>query len=276
MPISEGSSTIPTGAFLSATPGRPHASAGRSTQSTFPVKLDPLSRWQIGDRLLNARLGGHPVESALAHERGLGTVPPGKLGEELLDDIATLVEGLVQCARDVGFETGLVPASIDILLPTGTRIVGAIPMSLGSGRPGAALRHLLEGEAQSAGACVAGPHGAERRPAGYATGVPWSCAGVTRARRCPPNTCSLHPRTIPRRRSSAWRWPWPSTAWGRTNHCLCSPGSRMRCVTSRRACRYLALVPGLARGPGRGRDRRGRACPRALRSGCHSGPAGPR
>ncbi len=129
----------PTGAFLLQRLGVRMPRRADRPEAALPVKLDPLSRWQIGDRLLNARLDGHSVESALAHERGLGTVPPGKLGEELLEDIVTLVEGLVRCARDLGVESGLAPVSIDILLPQGRRIVGAIPMSFGLGRPGPAL-----------------------------------------------------------------------------------------------------------------------------------------
>ena len=130
----------PTGTFLSERLGVRLPRGTDRPETTLPVNLDALSSWQVGDRLLRARLDGHDVAAWLDHELGLGTIPPGTLGEAVLADAEQQVEDLVRLAHQLGVLTGRLPAvSVDLLLDDRTRIVGTVPMALESGGPGAAL-----------------------------------------------------------------------------------------------------------------------------------------
>jgi exodeoxyribonuclease V gamma subunit len=129
----------PTGAFLRQRLGVRVPRRADQPETSLPVALDPLSKWQVGDRLLQARLAGHTYDAWLAHERGLGTLPPGVLGDQLIHDIEQQAEGLVGQAAELGVVTGrLSPVPIDIQLDGGTRIVGTIPQALDPVHPGAA------------------------------------------------------------------------------------------------------------------------------------------
>jgi exodeoxyribonuclease V gamma subunit len=85
-------------------------------QSAVPVELDNLEKWGVGDRLLRARLEGIEMQRACAAEVGRGLLPPGALGEDVLADVASTVESLVDgvlslpCAK-------VEPTSIDIRVP---------------------------------------------------------------------------------------------------------------------------------------------------------------
>ena len=59
------------------------------------VEMSPLERWALGDRLLEARLGGADLDNALAAERGRGLLPPGPLGGAALDEVKAVVEALM-------------------------------------------------------------------------------------------------------------------------------------------------------------------------------------
>ncbi len=109
-------------------------------ESSLPVHVDPLTGWQVGDRSLRARLDGHPVEAWRVHERGLGTLPPGVLGDRVLADTEGVVDELVDCAAELGVLTGrLESQAIDLALPGGIRLVGEVPLALGTVASGAAV-----------------------------------------------------------------------------------------------------------------------------------------
>ncbi|MEH3034807.1 MAG: exodeoxyribonuclease V subunit gamma [Aeromicrobium erythreum] len=100
-----------------------------------PLTLDHLEQWQVKDRVLEAVLQGVDGFDAEADERRRGLVPPGPLGEQLLesfrDDLARLVQ-LTDGWRDE-------PATsrdVDVELPDGRRVVGTVTDL----RPGHGLR----------------------------------------------------------------------------------------------------------------------------------------
>jgi exodeoxyribonuclease V gamma subunit len=130
----------PTGAFLSQRLGIRLPRSQDRPESVLPVEVGGLSRWQIGDRLLRARLDGRSIEEWAAYERGLGTLPPGHLGEHLLEEVEGQVGALLDRAAELGVGGG--PGStepIDLELADGTRVVGAVPLDLAVGGPGPAL-----------------------------------------------------------------------------------------------------------------------------------------
>ena len=93
----------------------------------LPVGPDPLERWGIGNRMLLALLDGSTLSEWARIERRLGTMPPGALGEALIADLHEVVDQIVTAARERGRRDG--PATsvpIDVQLPDGTRIVGAV------------------------------------------------------------------------------------------------------------------------------------------------------
>ncbi|HXW38853.1 MAG TPA: hypothetical protein VEJ44_04090, partial [Acidimicrobiales bacterium] len=132
--------TDPTGAFLWQRLGIRLPRRADRPETMLPVEVSGLSRWQIGDRLLKARLEGRSLEEWATYERGLGTLPPGRLGHQLLEDIAERVSAIVDRAAELGVAGGRARTeSIDLELADGTRVVGSVPVALAAGGPGFAL-----------------------------------------------------------------------------------------------------------------------------------------
>ncbi len=62
------------------------------------VEMDPLARWQIGNRLVELRLAGTDPANCRRAELARGALPPGELGAAILDEILPRAEGLVAAA----------------------------------------------------------------------------------------------------------------------------------------------------------------------------------
>ncbi|MCA1845061.1 MAG: exodeoxyribonuclease V subunit gamma, partial [Actinobacteria bacterium] len=94
----------------------------------LPVELDPLERWAVGQRLLEARLGGAGLGACLRAEEARGILPPGALGQAVLDGVVPSVEEVVRAAAPVVGGPGE-PAStdVDLRLPDGRSLVGTVP-----------------------------------------------------------------------------------------------------------------------------------------------------
>ncbi|MBA2495832.1 MAG: exodeoxyribonuclease V subunit gamma, partial [Acidimicrobiia bacterium] len=94
------------------------------------VELDALERWAVGDRLLGALLAGGDVEAVCAAEVARGMLPPGALGEDVLDDARQKAEAIAELARGVAAGS---PGSleIDVAVAGGRRLVGTVPDVIG-------------------------------------------------------------------------------------------------------------------------------------------------
>lgn len=90
----------------------------------LPIELDSLEQWSVGDRMLQARLGGASRAVITAAERASGTLPPGQLGTALLDELGPCVHNLA-LAAGAHLEGEPTVVDVDLLLPTG-RLVGSI------------------------------------------------------------------------------------------------------------------------------------------------------
>ncbi|WP_188543778.1 exodeoxyribonuclease V subunit gamma [Rhodococcoides trifolii] len=90
------------------------------------VELAPLSRWNIGDRMLSAVLGGTELSEFAAAEWRRGTLPPFKQGARQLNFIESGVMALAAASRSVHVGA---PTSVDVAvdLGDGRRITGTIP-----------------------------------------------------------------------------------------------------------------------------------------------------
>ncbi|MDN5796056.1 MAG: exodeoxyribonuclease V subunit gamma [Intrasporangium sp.] len=61
---------------------------------SLPIAIDPLEKWTIGDRVLQAVLDGSTVDEALRREVARGSFPPGVLGEPARSEIAKHVASI--------------------------------------------------------------------------------------------------------------------------------------------------------------------------------------
>jgi exodeoxyribonuclease V gamma subunit len=91
-----------------------------------PVDPNALEKWGVGDRLLRAGLRGRSDHDAVAVELRRGELPPGRLGELLIDPIVGDVDELLQqAARLVSDDSETVDVSVE--LPSKLILAGSIP-----------------------------------------------------------------------------------------------------------------------------------------------------
>lgn len=99
--------------------------AQESIADALRADLDSLEKWDVGDRMLTARLAG--VEAGVFNQAELrrGTLPPGPLGLRLLAELETAVEPIAQAALPV--HHGIARAiDVDIDLGDGRRLTGTV------------------------------------------------------------------------------------------------------------------------------------------------------
>lgn len=100
---------------------------GDAVSATLPVDPVGLVRWGVGSRLLEQQLEGGPIDEWRELERRSGVLPPGSLGDLLLDDVTSAVGSLQRAAEAAGVRPGhgeLLP--VDVTLADGTRVVGSV------------------------------------------------------------------------------------------------------------------------------------------------------
>jgi exodeoxyribonuclease V gamma subunit len=71
----------------------------RDFEDAIPIDLDALERWQIADRVLQARLEGADLDACLDAERARGGLPPGQLADSELEQITDPLDDLVSTGR---------------------------------------------------------------------------------------------------------------------------------------------------------------------------------
>jgi len=111
----------------------------RGQSDDLPTVLGGLELWSVAERLLKARLAGHANDEWERHERALGTLPPGGLGEVALGGIEDTVGGLLDAATRLGVDpTRDDRLPVEVVLADGTRIVGTVVGRCAGPRPGPA------------------------------------------------------------------------------------------------------------------------------------------
>ena len=99
----------------------------------IPIELDGLHTWALSERVLTAVLAGHDPVQAFDAEKWRGELPPDQLGEQVLTQIRRSVQALCEAVWRVTGLGGLgqpLPreaVDVDVLLPSGTRVVGTVP-----------------------------------------------------------------------------------------------------------------------------------------------------
>jgi exodeoxyribonuclease V gamma subunit len=104
------------------------------------TSLGGLEHWAVADRLLAARFSGHSTAEWERHERALGTLPPGSLGQAVLSEVTQAIDGVLSVAQGLNVD----PARddrllIEVELRDGTRVVSTIVGRCADLSPGPAL-----------------------------------------------------------------------------------------------------------------------------------------
>ena len=117
----------PVRAFLRQRLGFGVGSYSDEVADALPVELDKLEEWQIGERMLTARLAGASMAAAEAAERARGGLPPGRLSDPVIARIRPTVEEVFGHAAALLGETSA-PGSVDVrvALPDGRTLSGTV------------------------------------------------------------------------------------------------------------------------------------------------------
>ncbi|GAB0107503.1 exodeoxyribonuclease V subunit gamma [Nocardia sp. JMUB6875] len=92
----------------------------------LPIELDGLTKWNMGERMLTARLTGVDPNVLRAAEWRRGTLPPFSLGAAVLDEVEGTVDQLVRVARPL-HEIPSRTIDIAVDLGEGRRLTGTVP-----------------------------------------------------------------------------------------------------------------------------------------------------
>jgi exodeoxyribonuclease V gamma subunit len=118
----------PTKSFLRERLGVYVGDGYNEVDDSLPIELDGLGKWSVGDRVLAARLAGVPAREASLAERARGLLPPGVLGDAVLDDVLPTVESLAAAVAALPCSASS-PQSmqVNVTLPDGRVLVGTVP-----------------------------------------------------------------------------------------------------------------------------------------------------
>jgi exodeoxyribonuclease V gamma subunit len=119
----------PVRAFLRERLGWYGSGGGGEVKDALPVELDALEEWGVGDRLLDALLGGATLGRAREAEQARGILPPGALGSGQLNEIEQAVQALAVAAR---LETPAALAGpgsfeVNVRIRDGRALIGTVP-----------------------------------------------------------------------------------------------------------------------------------------------------
>ncbi|WAM13540.1 exodeoxyribonuclease V subunit gamma [Rhodococcus sp. JS3073] len=115
----------PTQAFLRQRLGLRVPDVDEDLADALEVSPDPLARWDLGQRMLVARLAGVELADFRAAEWRRGTLPPFKLGESVLGGIEHAVESLVAVSGSVHVGRAET-VDVDVDLGSGRRLTGTV------------------------------------------------------------------------------------------------------------------------------------------------------
>jgi exodeoxyribonuclease V gamma subunit len=115
----------PTQAFLRQRLGLRIPEVAEDIADALDIAPDPLARWDLGQRMLVARLAGTEPADFRAAEWRRGTLPPFKLGESVLGAIEHGVEALVAVSAPVHVGRAQT-VDVDVDLGSGRRLTGTV------------------------------------------------------------------------------------------------------------------------------------------------------
>jgi exodeoxyribonuclease V gamma subunit len=113
----------PVRAFLRRRLGIAVGDHADDVEDALAVELDGLGTWEVGRRMLDARLAGAESRATALAEIARGTLPPGVLGRPVIDRVLPIVEEIV--AHVPAGDTGSV--DVKVPLPDGRTLSGTVP-----------------------------------------------------------------------------------------------------------------------------------------------------
>jgi exodeoxyribonuclease V gamma subunit len=189
----------PTKTFLRQRLGITVGDVDDEPEDAMPIELDGLGKWAVGDRLLAARLAGVAWPAAVAAEQARGLLPPGVLGQRVLDEVRPTVEAIhraVLAEIGLGVEARTIDVNVDlgaagvvagtVIDVHGASLVTATYSRLAAKHRIAAWVRLLAVSAT----------GSERDPRAVSVGKGRGGAGVARIAPMPPALAATHLATI--------------------------------------------------------------------------------
>jgi exodeoxyribonuclease V gamma subunit len=106
----------PVKAFLRQRLGLAVGEYDDEIEDALPVELDGLEEWNVGRRLLEARLAGADLDAAVAAEIARGALPPGALAQPVVKRLRPRVERIAGCAAAL-LGGSAQPGSVDVKVP---------------------------------------------------------------------------------------------------------------------------------------------------------------
>ena len=151
-------------------------------EDALPIELDDLEKYGVGNRLLDTLLHGATPQAAVDAEFARGFLPPGALGQAVVEEVWPKVDAVLACARDV-LDLQTEPESVDVraVLADGRTLSGTVSGVAGrrpaldllrDPRPAAPHRRVGASRRADRGASrasVPGDHG--RTPQGAGVGL---------------------------------------------------------------------------------------------------------
>jgi exodeoxyribonuclease V gamma subunit len=100
--------------------------ASDELDDALPVELDGLERWKVGQRLLEASLSGRDVRATYLPEVASGALPPGRLGQRVIEETLPGATLLARQALAAGGDGEARSLEANVTLPGGTRLAGTV------------------------------------------------------------------------------------------------------------------------------------------------------
>jgi exodeoxyribonuclease V gamma subunit len=98
----------------------------------LPITLDGLQKWQIGERMLTARLAGSDAQAAYKAEIARGVLPPARFARPIVVDIVQTVEAIMDAVEETVGDTVRASKDVRVTLADGRTLSGTVPSVAGT------------------------------------------------------------------------------------------------------------------------------------------------
>jgi exodeoxyribonuclease V gamma subunit len=95
-------------------------------EDALPIELDPLERWAVGQRLVEAISSGLGPHDAYRAEIARGTLPPGALGVPVIRSILPTAQLIAETARAYAGGHAVRSQQTNLVLTDGRRLTGTV------------------------------------------------------------------------------------------------------------------------------------------------------
>ncbi|WP_353864354.1 hypothetical protein [Svornostia abyssi] len=93
----------------------------------LPVELDGLAKWRVGDRLIDAVLGGCSMDEAVAAERARGGLPPGEIAGATIQEVRGTAQRIADAANaHLSARSAREALDVRVPLPGGRTLSGTV------------------------------------------------------------------------------------------------------------------------------------------------------